>query len=111
MLRKTYLAGASDLHITTGSAARMRVDGRLRAVDEEVLGAADTRRLAYSVMTDAQKHQFEEKWEMDFSIGIKDLCRFRVNVFHQRDSVGAVFRVIPPEIKGFDGLGLPLISN
>ena len=64
--------------------------------------AADTKRLAYSVMTDGQKHQFEEKWEIDFSFGIKDLCRFRANVFTQRGSVGAVFRLIPFEIKGFE---------
>jgi twitching motility protein PilT len=60
-------------------------------------------------MTDGQKHQFEEKWEIDFSFGIKDLCRFRANVFNQRGSVGAVFRVIPFEIKGFKNLNLPSI--
>jgi twitching motility protein PilT len=58
-------------------------------------------------MTDGQKHIFEEKWEIDFSFGIKDLCRFRANVFTQRGSVGAVFRVIPFEIKGFQSLNLP----
>jgi twitching motility protein PilT len=58
-------------------------------------------------MTDTQKHKFEEKWEIDFSFGIKDLCRFRANVFTQRGTVGAVFRLIPFEIRGFDALGLP----
>ena len=58
-------------------------------------------------MTDGQKHQFEEKWEIDFSFGIKDLCRFRANVFTQRGTVGAVFRLIPFEIKGFEALNLP----
>jgi twitching motility protein PilT len=58
-------------------------------------------------MTDGQKHQFEEKWEIDFSFGIKDLCRFRANVFTQRGAVGAVFRLIPFEIKGFQTLNLP----
>jgi twitching motility protein PilT len=83
------------------------VDGKLRPVNEEVLNAADTKRLAYSVMTDTQKHQFEEKWEIDFSFGIKDLCRFRANVFTQKGAVGAVFRIIPYEVKGFESLNLP----
>ncbi len=107
MLQKTIQAGASDLHLTTGTPAQIRVDGQLRPIDQETLNAADTKRLAYSVMTDGQKHQFEEKWEIDFSFGIKDLCRFRANVFTQRGSVGAVFRLIPFEIKGFESLNLP----
>lgn len=109
MLKKTINSGASDLHVTSGTPAQIRVDGALRPIDDQVLGAADTKRLAYSVMTDSQKHFFEEKWEIDFSFGIKDLCRFRANVFTQRGSVGAVFRVIPFEIKGFESLNLPPI--
>ncbi len=109
MLQKTIQAGASDLHITTGTPAQIRVDGTLRTINDQPLNAADTKRLAYSVMTDSQKHAFEEKWEIDFSFGIKDLCRFRANVFNQRGSVGAVFRMIPFEIKGFASLNLPPI--
>ncbi len=112
MLQKTMQAGASDLHLTNGTPAQIRVDGQLRHIDEQVLGAADTKRLAYSVMTDGQKHLFEEKWEIDFSFGIKDLCRFRANVFTQRGSVGAVFRIIPFEIKGFETLNLaPVVEK
>jgi len=107
MLQKTIQAGASDLHLTTGVPAQIRVDGKLRAIEQQSLNAADTKRLAYSVMTDGQKHQFEEKWEIDFSFGIKDLCRFRANVFTQRGAVAAVFRLIPFEIKGFQSLNLP----
>lgn len=102
-----FQAGASDLHITTGSAARIRVDGKLCTVDKPILTAADTKRLAYSVMTDAQKRRFEENREIDFAFGIQDLSRFRVNVFNQRDSVGAVFRAVPFEIKNFESLNLP----
>jgi twitching motility protein PilT len=112
MLQKTIQAGASDLHLTTGVAAQIRVDGKLRPIEDQILNAADTKRLAYSVMTDGQKHQFEEKWEIDFSFGIKDLCRFRANVFTQRGSVGAVFRLIPFEIKGFASLNLsPVVEQ
>lgn len=107
LLQKTLQSGASDLHLTTGVPPQIRVDGRLRPVNDEILAAADTKRLAYSVMTDGQKHQFEEKWEIDFSFGIKDLCRFRANVFHQRGAVAAVFRIIPFEVKGFQSLNLP----
>jgi twitching motility protein PilT len=109
MLQKTIHLGASDLHLTTNSPAQIRVDGKLRPMDQQILSAGDTKRLAYSVMTDGQKHAFEEKWEIDFSFGIKDLCRFRANVFTQRGTVGAVFRLIPFEIKSFETLNLPVI--
>jgi len=109
LLQKTIQSGASDLHLTVASPAQIRVDGKLRPVDPQVLTAGDTKRLAYSVMTDGQKHQFEEKWEVDFSFGIKDLARFRANVFTQKGTVGAVFRLIPFEIKSFEALNLPSV--
>jgi twitching motility protein PilT len=112
MLQKTIQSGASDLHLANGSPPQIRVDGRLRTIEDQLLSPADTKRLAYSVMTDGQKHQFEEKWEIDFSFGIRDLCRFRANVFTQRGSVGAVFRIIPFEIKGFESLNLsPVVEK
>src|SRR5256714_136199 len=109
LLKKMIEMGGSDLHITTNSAPRVRVHGRLRPLDMPPLTAADTKSLAYSVLTDAQKHRFEENLELDFSFGLKNLARFRGNVFNQRGAVGAVFRTIPWEIKGFDALGLPLV--
>ncbi|MDR1727565.1 MAG: type IV pilus twitching motility protein PilT [Acidobacteriota bacterium] len=107
LLQYTLQSGASDLHLTTTVPAQIRVDGGLRPVNDEVLSSADTKRLAYSVMTDSQKHQFEERWEIDFSFGITGLCRFRANVFNQRGNVSAVFRIIPFEIKDFNTLKLP----
>ena len=109
MLQKVVKAGASDLHLTVGIPPQIRVDGKLHPLEMPALTPADTKRLAYSIMTDSQKHQFEERWEFDFSFGIKDLCRFRGNIFTQRGSVGAVFRVIPFEIKSFEVLGLPSV--
>src|ERR1700740_1508284 len=109
LLKKMIEMGGSDLHITTNSAPRVRVHGRLRPLDMPPLTAADTKSLAYSVLTDAQKHRFEENLELDFSFGLKNLARFRGNVFNQRGAVGAVFRTIPWEIKGFDALGLPAV--
>jgi len=99
--------GGTDLHVTTNSAPQIRVDGKLRPLDLAPLTAVDTKQLAYSVLTDAQKHRFEENLELDFSFGIKGMARFRANVFMQRGAVAAVYRTIPYEIRDFKQLGLP----
>src|SRR5919204_2374237 len=109
LLKKMTELRGSDLHITTSSPPQVRVDGHLRPLDYEPLTAADTKQLAYSVLTDAQKHRFEEDLELDFSFGIKGLSRFRANLFNQRGAAGAVFRSIPYEIKSFEELGLPQV--
>jgi len=109
LLKKMIEMGGSDLHVTTNSAPRVRVHGKLRPLDMPPLTASDTKSLAYSVLTDSQKHRFEENLELDFSFGLKNLARFRGNVFNQRGAVGSVFRTIPWEIKGFDALGLPQV--
>ena len=109
LLKKMIELGGSDLHLSTNSAPRVRVHGKLRPLDMPPLTAADTKALAYSVLTDVQKHRLEENLELDFSFGLKSLARFRGNIFHQRGAVAAVFRTIPWEIKGFDALGLPPI--
>src|ERR1700686_3824642 len=111
LFKKMIEMGGSDLHISTNSAPRVRVHGKLRPLDMPPLTAADTKALAYSVLTDAQKHRFEENLELDFSFGLKNLARFRGNVFNQRGAVGAVFRTIPWELKGFDALGLPVVAK
>ena len=103
--------GASDLHITTGSPPRVRVDGRLIPLDHPQLTPADTKTLCYSVLTDAQKHKFEENNELDLSFGVKGLSRFRGNVFMQRGAVAGAFRTIPFQIRTFQELGLPEIVN
>src|SRR3979411_2758244 len=97
--------GGTDLHVTTNSPPQIRVDGKLRPLDLAPLTAVDTKALAYSVLTDAQKHRFEENLELDFSFGLKNLARFRGNLFQQRGAVGSVFRTIPWEIKGVAALG------
>jgi len=108
LLKKLNELGGSDLHITTNSAPMVRVDGHLRPLEGYApMTSADTKQIAYSVLTDAQKHRFEENLELDFSFGVKGLSRFRANLFNQRGAVGAVFRAIPYEIKSFEALGLP----
>src|SRR5918995_108258 len=97
----------SDLHITTNTPPQIRVHGHLAPLDLPALGPAETKALAYSVLTDAQKKRFEESLELDFSFGIRGIARFRCNVFNQRGAVAAVYRLIPEEIKPFNDLGLP----
>ncbi len=106
LLSKMIEMGGSDLHLSTNSPPQVRVHGHLRPLDIPVLTSADTKQLAYSVLTDAQKHRFEEDLELDFSFGLKGMSRFRANLFNQRGAVGAVFRGIPYEIKSFQALSL-----
>ena len=98
---------ASDLHITTGSCPRLRIDGKLVSIDHPSLAPADTKALCYSILTDAQKHKYEENNELDLSFGVKGLSRFRANIFMQRGAVAGAFRTIPFEIRSFRDLGLP----
>lgn len=110
LLRKMIEMRGSDLHLTTNNPPRVRVDGHLKPLDGyRNMTPADTKQLAYSVLTDSQKHRFEENLELDFSFGLKGLARFRANIFNQKGATGAVFRAIPYEIKQFDELGLPSI--
>jgi len=109
LLKKMLEMGGSDLHITTNSPPQIRVHGHLHPLDMPQLTPAETKQLAYSVLTDAQKHRFEENLELDFSFGLKGLARFRGNLFNQRGASGGVFRVIPFEIKSFQQLNLPAI--
>ncbi len=109
MLQKLVQLDGSDLHLTPNSPPRIRIHGKLSNLDYPVLTDAATKKLAYSVMTDRQKFRYEENLEVDFSFGIKNLARFRGNVFTQRGAVSAVFRAIPLSIKSFEELRLPPI--
>lgn len=112
LLKKLTDLGGSDLHLSTNSAPQVRVNGHLSPLPGiPAMTAGDTKRLAYSVLTDAQKHRFEENLELDFSFGLKGMSRFRANLFNQKGAVGAVFRAIPYEIKSFDALGLPPVVS
>lgn len=111
LLETMVKRNASDLHITTGSPPRLRIDGKLIPIDHPPLDAKDTKELCYSVLTDAQKHKFEQNQELDLSFGVKGLSRFRANIFMQRGAVAGAFRTIPWEIRSFRELGLPDIIN
>jgi twitching motility protein PilT len=98
---------ASDLHITTHIPPRIRVHGTLVSLDYPPLTPSETKNIIYSLLTDRQKKQFEEKMELDFSFGIKDMGRFRGNVFMQKGAVAGAFRRFLPIMWSFSQLGIP----
>lgn len=109
LLKTMIERGASDLHITSGSPPQLRVNGKLTPVGSTPLTGAETRQMCYSILTEAQKHRFEEENELDLSFGIKGLSRFRANIFVQRGAVSAAIRCIPFQLKSPEELGLPSI--
>jgi twitching motility protein PilT len=111
LLKAMIEKGASDLHVTTGTAPQLRIDGKLHPLRMPPLSPPETKQLCYSVLTDAQKHQFEETNELDLSFSVQKLSRFRGNVFVQRGNVSGAFRAIPFKIKTFEELGLPRIAG
>lgn len=109
LLKAMIEKGASDLHITTNSPPQLRVDGKLHPLKMPPLTPPETKQLCYSILTDAQKHRFEENNELDLSFGVKGLSRFRANIFMQRGAVAGAFRSIPYKIMSMDELGLPRV--
>ncbi|MGQ0649250.1 MAG: type IV pilus twitching motility protein PilT [Gemmatimonadaceae bacterium] len=108
LLEEMIERDASDLHITAGERAKLRVDGDIINSNLEYsLSPKDTLQLAYSVLTENQKKRFEMEDELDFSFGIQNLARFRGNCFKQRGCVSMVIRQIPFNIRTFSDLGLP----
>jgi len=110
-LRLVVERGATDLHISAESPPLMRIDGELTALPVPPLSANETKNLCYSLLTDSQRHRFEEENELDFSFGIRGLSRFRGNLFVQKGAVGGAFRMIPYEVRGLAELGLPRIVS
>jgi twitching motility protein PilT len=104
--------GASDLHLTNQLAPTIRIDGSLRQIDGMPrLDNEQIREMVYRVLTQSLRERFEAEKELDTSHTILGVGRFRVNVFQQRGSIGAVLRAIPHEIPAFDSLGLPEIVS
>ena len=99
--------GGSDLHLSSGSPPKIRIDGELYNTDHDMLQPDTCKQLIYSYLTGDQIARFEKEFELDMSFGVEAMGRFRVNVFYQRGSVASVLRMIPAVVKGFDELGLP----
>lgn len=101
-------SGGSDLHLTAGVAPTIRVHGELTPLEGyEVLTPTELQKAIYGILTQRQREEFENELELDLSHSIAGVARFRVNVFRQRNAIGAVIRVIPFGVKAFDELGLP----
>jgi twitching motility protein PilT len=109
LLRAMIEKGASDMHITTGAPPLLRIDGAIVPLKLPPLSPVETKQLCYSVLTEEQKIQFEKAKELDLSFGVKNLSRFRANVFLQRGAVSGAFRSIPFKILSFEELGLPAV--
>ena len=100
---------ASDLHLTAGVPPMVRVNGDLQSLDYPRLMPKDTQQLIYSILTQEQREQVERKKEYDLSYSVPGRSRFRVNVYFQRNSLSAAFRLIPMNIRGLQDLGMPLV--
>jgi twitching motility protein PilT len=108
LLEQVVIRGASDLHVTVGSEPVVRVNGSLERLEEFArLSPEDTQRMLYRILSTEQQKHFETKRQIDISYSIPGLARFRVNVYFQRESLGAAFRLIPAELKTLEQLGLP----
>src|SRR3954464_6306072 len=107
LLRAMIEKGASDMHITTGSPPLLRIDGAIVPLKLTPLSPIETKQICYSVVNEEQKITFEKNKELDLSFGVKNLSRFRSNIFMQRGAVSGAFRALPFKILSFDELGLP----
>ena len=108
LLRVVIDRGGSDLHMTAGTAPVIRLNGRLVRLNQyPALNSASIRQMVYSILTQRQRERFEEDLELDLSYSIPDTARFRVNIYQQKDSPGAAFRLIPMTINSLKDLGLP----
>jgi twitching motility protein PilT len=112
LLEQVVVRGASDLHVTVGTEPVVRVNGRLERLEEFArLAPEDTQRMLYRILSTEQQKHFEIKRQIDISYSIPGLARFRVNVYFQRESLGAAFRLIPAELKTLEDLGLPAVLH
>lgn len=112
LLAEMVEAGASDLHLSAGLPPCIRIDGAMRPMGEhEELTPSEIRRLVYSILTQRQREKFESELELDTSHPVPNVGRFRLNVFLQRDSVGAVLRAIPYKIVPLEKLGIPAVVS
>lgn len=110
ILTEMVRVGASDVHLTTGTTPMVRINGSLKALEGfGQVKPEGLRRTLYAFLTQKQREKFETNLELDLSYSVRGLARFRVNVYQQRESIGAAFRVIPYEIKPLEALGVPAV--
>ncbi len=109
LLEQTVTSGASDLHLSAGSPIMMRLHGSMKKVDDRSVDAEQIKDLIHQIMSKEQILLLDKNYEVDFSLAIQDVGRFRVNVFSQRLGLGAVLRVIPTKIPSLEQIGMPAI--
>jgi twitching motility protein PilT len=110
ILKAGVQKGASDLHLVIGQPPMIRLDGSLKPMTEfPVLTAEESRRMIYTLLSDEQRARFERDWELDFSVGVDQVSRFRANVLIQRNGVEAVLRIIASKIPSPEDLALPSV--
>ncbi len=107
LFRVMVQSSASDLHLSSGSAPWLRIHGEMHQLESEALSNQQVQQLLFEILSDKQKKQFIEAWELDTSYYVENIGRFRMNIFMQRRGMGAVFRIIPEKIKTAEELGLP----
>lgn len=101
--------GSSDLHICVGVPPVIRIDGQLTSLNYTKFDSMQTQRMLYDILSDEQIQRFEDTWELDFSYSLEDVSRFRVNIFKDKGTVAAAFRLIPIKIPTLRELGLPAV--
>lgn len=111
LLSEMVERGASDLHLTAGVPPQFRIDGHLDSSGHDNLDPEACEKMIYSILRDDQKKTFENTRELDLSFGIKNLARFRANIFSQRGVTTAAIRMIPYGIPKLDDLGLPKVVH
>lgn len=109
LLKATVQLKASDLHLVAGTEPQVRMDGRLELLDLPKLSKDEVEAMCYSIITEKQKKEFEEEKELDFSIGIEGIGRFRMNYYKSLGTVAMVARVIPLDVPSLDQIGAPSI--
>ncbi|RIL05590.1 MAG: twitching motility protein PilT, partial [Proteobacteria bacterium] len=109
LLQFAYQQDASDLHISAEEPPMVRVHGDIKKIKVPPLTPEQTHSMIYDIMNDHQRRVFEEKSDIDFSMELGDIARFRVNVFRQNRGLGAVFRKIPTKILTLEELHMPKI--
>ena len=109
LLKSVLAYGSSDLHLVVGSEPQIRIDKELRPLNLAVLNAKDVEEMAYTLIEDKQKKEFEEHNELDFSFELENIGRFRANYYRTIYGIGCAFRMIPIDIPTLDEYGNPPI--
>ncbi|MDD5746657.1 MAG: type IV pilus twitching motility protein PilT [Candidatus Omnitrophica bacterium] len=104
-------SNASDLHLVVGSPPTLRIDGELVNMEMEKLTGDVTKQMIYGILNEVQIAKFEKEWELDFSISLTGISRFRVNIYISKDNIEGAFRVVGLRVRQPEELGLPMVLN